>query len=514
MNNHYKSAVRKGASNIISGFVSQFISLALGIVIPRLVLVSLGSEANGLLNSIGNILVYVALLEAGVGTASLQALYGPVASDEEDTICSILAATDRFYKRTGIIYAVVIIVLSLAFPFTIKSELPKTDIMWVVFLSGMPGVIKYFFQGKFAVFLRADGKNYILTLLAAIIHIGTSVAKIILLLLGFDVVALQLMYLIFSIIEMLFIMIYMKRRYPWMDLTVKPDYDAVSKSKNVLIHQISTLVFFNTDVLILTYFCGLKTVSVYSMYTMLFGIISTAISNFNGVDFILGQSYNTDRERYLKLQDTYEIYNMTLTFSLFCIAGLFILPFMKLYTAGVEDIEYVDKYLPYLLIATYLLSDGRSSSSKAINFAQHFKETQWRSLFESFINLTVSIVCVFKFGIYGVIFGTIAALLYRTNDMIIYANKRILKRSPWITYRRWLLNLAMFVGFTLAGRAILACVALDSYWAVIGWAAVFCVVIVPAFFGAQALAERETFAFARELLRPYLERFLKRKSTD
>lgn len=89
---------KKGIANIITSFLGQIITLALGIIIPRLVLVNLGSESNGLMTSINTVLTYVALLEAGVGTASLMALYTPVALDDKQRINSILAATDSFYK--------------------------------------------------------------------------------------------------------------------------------------------------------------------------------------------------------------------------------------------------------------------------------------------------------------------------------------------------------------------------------------------------------------------------------
>ena len=62
-----KSNAKKGVENILSGVCSQLVTLALGVIIPRLVLVNLGSEANGLLNSLNQVLAYVALLEAGVG---------------------------------------------------------------------------------------------------------------------------------------------------------------------------------------------------------------------------------------------------------------------------------------------------------------------------------------------------------------------------------------------------------------------------------------------------------------
>ena len=70
---------KKSLNIFITGLISQVVILLLGIVIPKLLIVSYGSEVNGLLSSIKQIFVYVALLEAGIGTAALQAMYEPIA---------------------------------------------------------------------------------------------------------------------------------------------------------------------------------------------------------------------------------------------------------------------------------------------------------------------------------------------------------------------------------------------------------------------------------------------------
>ena len=43
-------AAKKGVLNVFYGIIGQLITIALGIVIPRLVLISYGSEVNGLLS--------------------------------------------------------------------------------------------------------------------------------------------------------------------------------------------------------------------------------------------------------------------------------------------------------------------------------------------------------------------------------------------------------------------------------------------------------------------------------
>lgn len=495
--------IKLGFRNIFTNIVSQITILLLGIVIPRLVIINLGSEVNGLLSSINQALVYVSLLEAGVGAASLQALYGPVATNDHTAINSILSATHHFYKRTGFLYFLSVVALTVFFPLTLATELKKATIMWVVFLSGMPGVINYYYQGKFRLLLQAEGKSYILTVLTTIVRIFADLGKIILLLCGFDIVALQSMYLLFNIVQVAFIGLYIKRHYKWLNLNTKPNFDAISQSKNALVHQLSGFIFSNTDALILTYFCGLGSVSVYSTYALFFGITATMINNFSGANFILGQTFNSNRQHYLKLHNLFEVYNMALTFSLYCITNIFILPFLSLYTSGVTDMQYVDQLLPYFFLATYLLSNGRTASSHVINYAGHFRQTQSHAIIESIINIFISLISVKHFGIYGVLIGTIAALLYRTNDMILYANKKILHRSPWITYRRWLLNLALFLVITALSKHIFSFIPLNSYLTIIMYAALSCAIIIPIFFVTVSLFERETARYALQLITPY-----------
>mgnify|MGYP003291615403 CR=1 FL=1 len=497
---------KKSLTNILSNILRQVITLGLGIIIPRLVLVNLGSESSGLLNSINQILAYVTLLEAGVGTASLQALYGPIANKDHLSVNSIMAATNHFYKRTGTIYFLVVLFLSILFPLTLDTDLSYRSVALVVFFSGMPGVINYYFQGKFKILLQAEGKEYIVTNMMTIIQLATNISKIILLLNGFDVVALQFMYLVFSLIQMIYIALYMRRHYKWLNLGAVPNFEALSQSRHVVIHQISGLIFNHTDMLLLTYFRGLKTVSVYSMYQLFMGIVDTMISNFTGMTFALGQAFHQDRKHYMKLHDAFELYYTTLTFCLFCITNLFILPFMKLYTQGVQDINYIDEMLPYLFIGTFLISRSRTSCMHAINFAGHFRQTQWHAVVEAVLNLSVSVFGVSRWGIHGALLGTIVSLLFRSNSMILYASKHILKRSPWFIYRRWLLNLVLFTLVTMTGKWMLSFVSLDSYFSIIGWAIVACAVVIPLFFGVVSLAEREVFSTAMEILSPFLRK--------
>ena len=150
---------RKSILNIGIGIGSQILSIALGIIIPRLFLTNFGSEMNGFLNSIGQIFAYFALLEAGVGAATLQALYGPLANSNKKEISGIMSATDHYYKKTGRLYLMAVLVVAVGYPLAVSSNIPAWTMIIIILFNGVPGVISYYFQGKFIILLQAEGEE-------------------------------------------------------------------------------------------------------------------------------------------------------------------------------------------------------------------------------------------------------------------------------------------------------------------------------------------------------------------
>ena len=482
--------VKRGLNNIFYGILSQIITMGISIIVPRLVLVNLGSEANGLLHSISTVFTYLTLLEAGVGKATQQALYRPLAAEDRQTINRIMSATNKFYHRTGWIYAGAVLAFAIVYCLWVETSLPTYVVFSVIVLSGASSVMSYFVQGKYKVLMETEGCGYVLVNISTVSSICTSICKIALLVYGFGLVAIQEMYFFFAVLQMLAIVYYVRINYKWLDLKCEPDYASISQKNSVLVHQITGMVFNNTDILLLTAMTNLKVVSVYSLYNTFYTVINSVLNTISfSYSYVLGQVFHSDIEEFKRLHDIYELYNMALTFSCMCILNLMILPFIQIYTTGITDINYVDPIIPMLFTAVYLLSNGRASSALIIELAQHFKQTRGRSILEAVINLSVSVVAIHYFGIYGALLGTIAALLYRANDMILYAN-RLLGRSPWITYKRWGVNLAVFVVVTVVSKQILP--PMVSLLDVIGYGILACLLIIPVFLIVVSLCEMKT----------------------
>ncbi len=445
--------VGKVKKNIFWAICSQLLVFAVGLIVPRLILTSYGSEVNGLLTTVTQIFTYVGLLEAGIGNASLNALYKPLANLNYYKVSDIFSATQKYFKKVTFIYLFCVVALSFIYPLCITCELSYTQVFLIIFFQGLSGALTFFFVAAYRQLLAADGRNYIVSNINLIIYVMTSAVKIILMGLGFNVVMLQAGYLIVHCCQILLFVIYMKKHYPWLKKHSKPDMEALSQRNAFLIHEISGTIFSSTDAFVLSTFCNLMVTSIYSVYNMVFTALNSLINALNsGLHYILGQNYGEDKEHYISIHDTYDSIYMAIVFSLFSVAYVLICPFVSIYTNGVTDIEYVDYMLPILFVSIQLLSCGRATSARLINIAGHAKVTQVRSLLEAAINITVSIVLSKSIGIYGVLLGTIIALLYRTNDIIIYANRKILNRSPWKTYSTLFSNLFIFIFIMIIER--------------------------------------------------------------
>ena len=60
----------RAKKNAITGLMTQLIIIALGLIVPRIMITNYGSDTNGLTNTLTQIFSYVALLEAGIGQST------------------------------------------------------------------------------------------------------------------------------------------------------------------------------------------------------------------------------------------------------------------------------------------------------------------------------------------------------------------------------------------------------------------------------------------------------------
>ena len=138
-------------NNLISSFVYQVVLISLSFLLPRLYLENFGSEVNGVLQTIKHIFTYMFLLEAGVGLATTQALYKRIGEKDYRSANEVLAATNSYYKRTGIIYLAIVLVIAILYAYVIPTSIDSNIVFFIIILTALPALFSYFVQAKYRI---------------------------------------------------------------------------------------------------------------------------------------------------------------------------------------------------------------------------------------------------------------------------------------------------------------------------------------------------------------------------
>ena len=431
--------------NLLSGVLYQVILIVLSFLLPRLYLENFGSEVNGVLSTIKQIFAYMVLLESGIGLATTQALYKPVAQKNYNKVSAVISATHNYYVKIGVIYAIILFLIAFVYEYIVPTSIESGLIFGIVILTAIPNLFSYFMQAKYRILLEVDGRKYVITNSETLLQLVSNIAKILVILLTNNLLLMQLSYCILSLLQLFYIYIYAKKRYKWLSINAEPDYKAISQRKAVLVHQVSAMVFNNTDVLLLSFLCDFKVVSVYTIYNIFFSQAQTFITSIiSGFSFALGQMFHTDSEKFMKVYNVYETFYIMATFIIYTLMAVFLLPLIQIYTKGINDANYTNELLILLFVIMNLLANGKLPSNHVLEYSGKFEETRSHAIWEMTINIVVSIVSILKFGICGAILGTIVALLYRGTMMIYYSNRKVLDRGVFNTYKLWLVNGAVF----------------------------------------------------------------------
>lgn len=432
-------------NNLISSLIYQVVLISLSFLLPRLYLENFGSEVNGVLSTIKQIFVYLFLLEAGVGLATTQALYKRLGEKDYKSASEVLAATHSYYIKTGIIYLAIVMGIAVTYAYVIPTSIDSNVVFAIIWLTAIPAVFSYFVQAKYRILMEVDGRKYVLNNAETILQIASNIGKILVLLLTDSLILIQLVYCIMYLTQLIYLYCYAKRRYQWLDLKAKPDFTAISQKNSVLVHQLSGMVFNNTDVILISVLCDFKAASIYAIYNIFFSqvqnFITSVVSSFT---FALGQMFHIDREKFDKLYHAYETFYIMATCLIYTLMGVFLLPLIQIYTSGINDAEYTNVFLVLLFVIMNLAQNVKLPVNSVIEYAGEFAKTRSYAIWEMIINLTVSVVAILSMGICGAIIGTIAALLYRGIVTIRYSNKKILKRSQLCTYKILVTNIAVF----------------------------------------------------------------------
>ena len=465
---------KRAVLNLVISLFTQGVIMVLGFVIPKIIMVNYGSDTNGLTGTISQIFAYVALLEAGIGQSTRNALYKYIYDDhiDKDSISKVMTISRLYYRRVTKIYGVCVIGLALVLPLVLQSDIPYSTIFFVTLFEGASGVLSFYFVQNWKMFLAANGKNYIINSIELVFRILMYATKITLALLRVNIAVIQAGYLAVSVINLMLYYFYMRKNYSWIDYKAYSQEVSLNDKNAYVITEVAWTVFSSTDMIVLSIFCSTKLSSVYSVYNLAIlainGLLNAAYSSLS---YILGQSFNKNHERYKSVHDSYNSIFMSATTILMSVTVVLLPSFVKIYTKGVTDISYENEWLPLLLCLVQMLSWSRYVAGNLSGVAGYAKNVSRISLAEACMNVVFSVILVNIWGITGVVLATVLALPMKAIYCNWLAEKVILKRKPYKTILIIGANFSVFFGAFIMSKVLV--ISIDSYAGFIAYGCLF-----------------------------------------
>ena len=271
-----------------------------------------------------------------------------------------------------------------------SSLLYNLTVILIVVFYGIPGIVSYLVQGKYRSFMEVEGKSYVITYITTAIMAAGNLLRMLALLFTRSILLVQVTYCVPSVFQVVVLTAYIRKKYPWLNAHDTPNLEALSQRGSVLVHQLTNIVFSNTDTILISSLCGLTSASVYTIYMLFFSNIEKLFySVVNSISFRLGQLFYVEPERFKRLYRLYDALYLAVAFALFTTVAVFLMPIIALYTAGVTDAEYLDTRLLVLFTAVEVLSSAKQPAAMLLTISGRFEETREQALIEMGINLLV-----------------------------------------------------------------------------------------------------------------------------
>lgn len=382
----------------------------------KIFLEKLGNDFLGLAGTLNNVLGLLNLAELGVGAAISFLLYEPLQKGEKIEIVKLVSVLGTLYKRIGYVITLLAVLMSLFIPLVFKSTDINLGLIYFAYYSFLIStLLSYFFNYK-QILLTADQKNYIVS---SYFQSGIMVKTIIQIIIVYWINN----YFLWILIELLFGLVYCKiinwrirKEYPW--LSTFPICNLADSSeylkmkgyvKQIFVHKIKDFALTQSDQIFIFMFVSLKMVAYYGNYILVINKLSQIFTKvLDGIvpsigNLIVEGNKNKIVSVFWELSALRYFIAGTLTYVLYVLLQ----PLIVLWLGR----EYLlNNQIMYAFLLIFFITQSRGAVD-SFNAAYGLYADTWSAWTEGGINILITVIFGYKFGIIGVLLGKVVSLL-------------------------------------------------------------------------------------------------------
>lgn len=469
---------KKYIYSVIASLVGQWITVGCGMVLPAVLIQNYGSEIYGTTNSITQFLGYIALMEGGIGGVARTALYKPLAERDEISVSRLVTYIQRFFRIIAGVFMIYTLVVACCYKFIARGN----SFDWfftfaLVIVISLSSLAQYYFGVTYNILLQADQKTYVTTTLTFTTTLFNTMVACILATNHVNIILLKLAWCGGHVLRIAILIYYIRRHY--ILTPCKPDKNAMPQKWDGLGQHIAYFLHSNTDIVVLTILVGVKEVAVYSVYNYIATSLNAIVMVCTGnMEAVFGDMLAKKELRNLnQFVDIIEFILSTLVIICFSTAISMILPFIKIYTAGVTDVEYQRPGFAVILLLAQMFYCLRQPYHSLTIAAGHFRQTAWAAYMEAGLNIILSVIFCIRFGMVGVVLATLISIVFRMTYYVFYLHENIICRPIWKTVKRINVTLICMALSVMVNRGITELFSVPSNYFQWAFIAVCCALV-------------------------------------
>ena len=461
------SRTKKTLINTLFSVASQLLTIVLGFCLRTAFIKILGAQYTGVSSVFTTILTMLSLAELGFGTAIATALYKPLREENYTLIPQLM----DFYKKAYRLVALFVFVVGMCFiPFLkyLIKDVPdiKENITVIYIFYIIKTATSYLMVYK-TTLLRADQKLFVVKKLEMICHVVRYIVEIAVLVIFKQYMTYLYLEVAATILQNFIITKRAEKEYPY--AFVKPA-EKLSKErvisllkdvKGLFMYKISGSIGNSIDTILISSIINTSTVTLVGNYVHLKEHVQKVLMQFfSALIPSVGNLASEDNPK--KQQIVFKrLYYISFLMVNFCSVSLFVLskPFIKIwlgeeYILG-QHISFILAFDFFLYILLQVIASFRTANGL-------FVKGQYRPLITAIVNVILSVLLIYQYGIFGTILATVIARLTTQwyDPYLLY--KHIFKESFGKFYVRYWFYIALFVSGALLTNFVAESIAVDN----------------------------------------------------
>lgn len=458
------SGEKRAKVNISTTLLYQAVAIICGIIVPRVMIGAFGSEVYGITVSITQFLSYVSLLEGGICSVARGELYGGLARNDAQQVGTVYHAVKTFFRWVALAFIGYALVLSIFYyDMAHVTAFSRTYTFLLVMTISIATLSKYMGGLANLTLIAADKRQYVNNIVLITATMLNTAAVILLINLRCDLMWVKLGSSAVYILRPVLYAAYVKKRYSLPKASSKEK--VLTQKWTGLGQHIAYFLHTNIDVVLLTLFADGKMVAVYAVYNLVISSVRAVGQAFSsGMEASFGEMIaKGEIEKLRSVYKKYKVMLSTVAVVLFGCAGILIVPFVKLYTRGITDANYIQPAFAVILLLAEAVNCLLIPCTSLPVAANQLKQTRWGAYGEAAINLAISLCLIAWNPLVGVAIGTLISTVFKGLYYMGYAAKKILYLPVRRLFVSFLSSFALLCAVILGGRYAIQFLSINNF---------------------------------------------------